>query len=108
MIKGVAHIEQIFRLEVPIAGESMECILQTLTRMIEDDAIDATSADSVINVEVRNEEVVPSACEVCDEDYTEAEEELNVTNIGVVCNKCLDAIRSRGENVTVYGRFGSV
>jgi len=40
-------------------------------------------------------------CSWCGEDYTEAPEELVSTDLGMLCDKCIRAIRSRGETVTI-------
>lgn len=60
------------------------------------------------NAEKPDEEVILATCTVCNEDYTEAEEELSVTSLGVVCDRCIRGIRSVGETITVGGKFGEL
>ena len=39
-------------------------------------------------------------CDWCSEEFDDSE--LTKTDLGMICDNCIAAIRSRGEEVTVY------
>lgn len=57
-------------------------------------------ANYCYNMKALSEDTGTKACSWCEEEFDMSE--LHHTDIGVLCDRCLAAIRSRGEKVVVY------
>lgn len=73
--------------------------LPTLSKMIFKE-MSRRYAQVLYNQKTISEDTGLVKCRWCDEVYDRSE--MHLTDLGTLCDHCIEAIRSRGEQVTVY------
>lgn len=60
-----------------------------------------TLMDAVRATPLERNDGEPALCAWCEDEFDDASE-LHMTDLGLLCDRCIAAIRSRGETVIVY------